>query len=62
MTNERDDYDLSTWIIDLRDIIAKREFIEKNDALLIIVEDITEFLEMYEEGLLPQAAYKEMIE
>jgi hypothetical protein len=62
MTNERDDYDLSTWIIDLRDIIAKREFIEKKDALLIIVEDITEFLEMYEEGLLPQAAYKEMIE
>jgi hypothetical protein len=62
MINERDDYPLSTWIIDLRDIIAKREFIEKKDALLIIVEDIVEFLEMYEEGLLPQAAYKEMIE
>jgi hypothetical protein len=62
MINERDDYPLSTWIIDLRGIIAKREFIEKKDALLIIVEDITEFLEMYEEGLLPQAAYKEMIE
>lgn len=62
MINERDDYPLSPWIIDLRDIIAKREFIEKKDALLIIVEDITEFLEMYEEGLLPQAAYKEMIE
>ena len=62
MINERDDYPLSTWIIDLRDIIAKREFIDKKDALLIIVEDITEFLEMHEEGLLPQAAYKEMIE
>lgn len=62
MINERGDYPLSTWIIDLRDIIAKRDFIEKKEALLIIVEDITEFLEMYEEGLLPQAAYKEMIE
>jgi len=62
MINERDDYPLSTWMIDLRDIIATREFIEKKDALLIIVEDITEFLEMYEEGLQPQAAYKEMIE
>lgn len=62
MIKEREDYSLSTWIIDLRDIIAKRDFIEKKEALLIIVEDITEFLEMYEEGLLPQAAYKEMIE
>lgn len=62
MINERDDYPLSTWLIDLRDIIAKREFIEKKDALLIIVEDIEEFLSMYEEGLQPQAAYKEMIE
>lgn len=62
MINEREDYPLSTWIIDLREIIAKRDFIEKKEALLIIVEDITEFLEMYEEGLLPQAAYKEMIE
>ena len=62
MIKERENYPLSTWIIDLRDIIAKRDFIEKKEALLIIVEDITEFLEMYEEGLLPQAAYKEMIE
>ena len=62
MINELDDYSLSTWLIDLRDIIAKREFIEKKDALLIIVEDITEFLEMYSEGMQPQAAYKEMID
>ena len=62
MINERDDYPLSTWMIDLRDIIATREFIKKKDALLIIVEDIIEFLEMYSEGLQPQAAYKEMIE
>lgn len=62
MIKEREDYPLSTWIIDLRDIIAKRDFIEKKEALLIIVEDIVDFLEMYEEGLLPQAAYKEMIE
>lgn len=62
MINERDNYPLSTWLIDLRDIIAARDFIEKKAALLIIVEDITEFLDMYEEGLQPQAAYKEMIE
>lgn len=62
MINERDDYPLSTWLIDLRDIIAARDFIEKKAALLIIVEDIEEFISMYEEGLLPQAAYKEMIE
>lgn len=58
----REEYPLSSWIVDLRDIIAKREIIEKKSALLMIVEDIEEFIEMYEQGMMPQAAYQETIE
>lgn len=62
MINERDDYPLSTWLIDLRDIIATRNIMEKKDALIMIVEEIEEWIEIYEEGMQPQAAYKEMID
>ena len=62
MITERVDYPLSTWLIDLMNIISRRDFIEKKDALLLITEDIMEFLEMYSEGLPPTAAYLEMID
>lgn len=58
----REDYPLSIWIIDLRDILAKREYIEKKEAILLIVEDIDEYLDMYEGGMSPQEAYRETIE
>lgn len=56
------DYPLSTWLIDLRDIIAKRELKAKKDVLIEIVEDIEEILDMYEQGMMPQQVYEEMIE
>lgn len=59
--NIRDDYPLNDWIITLRDIIAKREFIDKKDALLIVVEDIEEFLDSYSGGDSPQQAYQDYI-
>ena len=62
MINERDDYPLSTWMIDLRDIIATREFIEKKDALWAIMEEIEEYDEMFAEGLSPQEVYAEITE
>ncbi len=62
MIKEQEDYPLSTWIIDVMNITSQREFIEKKDALLLIVEDMVEFLEMYNEGLSPQAAYRKLMD
>ena len=56
------DYPLSTWLVDLRDIISKRELKAKKDVLIEIIEDIEEILDMYEQGMMPQQVYEEMIE
>lgn len=56
------DYPLSTWLIDLRNIIAKRELKAKKDVLIEIVEDIEEILDMYEQGMMPQQVYEEMVD
>lgn len=56
------DYPLSTWLIDLRNIISKRELKAKKDVLIEIVEDIEEILDMYEQGMMPQQVYEEMVE
>lgn len=56
------DYPLSTWLMDLRDIISKRELKAKKDVLIEIVEDIEEILDMYEQGMMPQQVYEEMVE
>lgn len=56
------DYPLSTWLIDLRDIISKRELKAKKDVLIEIVENIEEILEAYEGGMMPQQVYEEMVE
>ena len=60
--NYRDDYPLSIWLDELAEIVKRRDFVGKKEALQMLVNDIEDFIEMYEEGLLPQAAYKEMIE
>lgn len=57
MFEEIEEYPISNWIIDLRDILAQRSWISKKDALLLIVEDLDQMIEMYEEGLSPQGAY-----
>lgn len=56
------EYRKSQWLFEVANIISKRDYIEKKAALWIIIEDIEEFDEMYNEGLTPQAAYKEMQE
>ena len=53
------EYDLATWLISLRDIMAQREFIKKQDALLIVVESVEDFIDLYEGGSSPMEAYME---
>ena len=60
--NYRDDYPLSTWLDDVAEIIKRRDFVNKKEALQLVVNDIEDFMEMYQEGLSPQGAYQEMIE
>ena len=59
MFKEREDYPISTWIIDLRDVVAQREWLSKKDVLLLIVEELDQMIEMYEEGFSPQGCYEE---
>jgi hypothetical protein len=58
----REDYVLSNWLFDLADIMSRMDVIEHKQALRLIVEDIEEVLEMYMEGMSPQAAYRGTIE
>lgn len=60
--NYRDDYPLSIWLDELAEIVKRRDFVGKKEALQMLVNDIEDFIEMYHEGLLPQAAYKEIHE
>ena len=60
--NYREDYPLSVWLDDVAEIIKRRDFVGKKEALQMLVNDIEDFIEMYKEGLLPQAAYKEITE
>lgn len=58
----RDDYPLGVWLDDLAEIIKRRDYINKKEALQLVVNDADEFVEMYFEGMLPQQAYQEMNE
>ena len=60
--NYRDDYPLSNWLDDVAEIIKRRDFVGKKEALQLVVNDIEEFIEIYEDGMTPQAAYQEMVE
>lgn len=60
--NYREDYPLSAWLDDVAEIIKRRDFVGKKEALQVVVNDIEDLLEMYQEGLLPQAAYKELVD
>ena len=60
--NYREDYPLSVWLDDVAEIIKRRDFVGKKEALQLIVNDIEEFIEMYEDGDTPQSAYKELTE
>ena len=60
--NYREDFPLSVWLDDVAEIIKRRDFVGKKEALQLVVNDIEDFLEMYQEGLLPQSAYKELVD
>lgn len=54
-------YDLATWLIETRNILAQRESVKKADALLEITENIEYFIELFKEGNNPMEAYLEYI-
>lgn len=60
---DRDDYDLSSWVNDLVVIIKKRAWLaKKEDAWLVVQENIQEFIELYSGGASPIQAYDEYVE
>lgn len=63
MIVERDDYDVSAWVNDLINILKKRGFLmKKEDAWLIVQENLVEFIELYGGGASPQEAFEDFSE
>jgi len=61
MIIERSDYSASAWLADLTNIIKKRGFLDKKEnAWLVIEENIVDLIELYEGGSSPQEAFKEL--
>jgi len=57
---DREDYDLSAWIHDLVVIIKKRSWLsKKEDAWIVVQENMRDFLELYDGGASPIEAYNE---
>jgi len=55
---EREDYQISSWLNDLLNIIKQRGFIlDKNSAMMIFLENSNEFLEDYCNGLSPMESF-----
>lgn len=60
MIIEREDYGVSSWLNDLINILKKRGFLmKKEDAWLVVQENIVEFIELYEGGSSPQEAFED---
>lgn len=58
MIIERNDYSLTAWLEDLINIIKKRSFLaKKEDAFLVVLENIVEFEDLYQEGMSPMEAF-----
>lgn len=57
---ERENYQISSWINDLLNIVKQRGFIiDKNSAMMIFVENANEFMECYCDGYSPMEAFLE---
>ena len=55
---ERDEYQISSWLNDLLNVIKQRGFIlDKNSAMMIFLENSNEFLEDYCNGLSPMESF-----
>jgi hypothetical protein len=60
MIIERSDYSASAWLADLTNIIKKRGFLDKKEnAWLVIEENIVGLIELYEGGASPSEAFME---
>lgn len=60
MIIEREDYSLTAWFEDLINIIKKRGFLsKKEDAWLVVLENLIEFEDLYQEGLSPIEAFND---
>lgn len=60
MIIERTDYSASAWLADLTNIIKKRGFLDKKEnAWLVIEENIVDLIELYEGGASPSEAFEE---
>ena len=58
---ERDDYSISAWMSDITNIVKQRSFLlKKSDAWLVVLENMSELLECYVDGMKPIDAYNEM--
>ena len=56
--HEREDYQISSWLNDLLNVIKQRGFIlDKNSAMMIFLENSNEFLEDYCNGLSPMESF-----
>jgi hypothetical protein len=62
MIIERSDYDVAAWIADLINILKKRGFLmKKEDAWLVVQENLVEFIELYEGGASPHEAFEDYL-
>ena len=54
------DYPKAQWLFDLVNVIAKRDFVEKKEAVWIVLEEIERIDDLYLGGASPQEAYLEL--
>lgn len=57
---ELEEYSISAWLNDLTNIVKKRAFlVKKEEAWLLVLENMNEFLECYVEGMKPIDAWND---
>lgn len=60
MIIERSDYAFTAWLADLINIIKKRSFLaNKEDGWLVVLENLIEFEDLYQEGMSPIEAFND---
>lgn len=53
-----EDYSIEWWIAEASELISVREGLQKRHSNLVILENLSEWIYMYELGLSVKAAYK----
>lgn len=52
----------SQWLYDVINLVAIRDFVEKKEAVWIVIEEIERLDDLYAGGSSPQEAYQELQE